>query len=80
MDDSTRTLTLTIPEISCAHCQAAIEGAVRPLPGVVAADVDVASRTLRMSLAGDADLGAVTAAIEDAGYDVPAQPGLGTGH
>jgi copper chaperone len=76
MADPTRALTLTIPEISCGHCRIAIEGAVRPLPGVVAADVDVDARTLSLTLGDGADMRALTAAIEDAGYEVPAQPGL----
>ena len=54
--------------MSCAHCVAAITSAVSPLPGVTAVDVALEAGTVRVD--GSPDVAAVSAAIEDAGYDV----------
>ncbi|MCV7419870.1 heavy-metal-associated domain-containing protein [Mycobacterium yunnanensis] len=56
--------------MSCAHCVAAITSAVTPLPGVTSVDVALAEGTVRVE--GTPDVDAVTAAIEDAGYDATA--------
>ena len=65
------TETLSVPDISCGHCQRTIEAALGHLPGVRAAAVDVATRTVRVSY----DETAVTPAsirdtLGDEGYDV----------
>ena len=56
--------------MSCAHCVAAITSAVSTLPGVSGVDVDLTAGAVRVD--GSPDEAAVTAAIEDAGYDVAA--------
>lgn len=62
------TRTYDVPEISCGHCKAAIEGAVSPLVGVDDVTVDIDARTVTVSgAAADAD---VQAAIDEAGYAV----------
>ena len=61
--------TIIVPDISCDHCKAAIEGEVEQVPGVTLVEVDVASKAVRVE--GTADDVAVRAAIEAAGYDVP---------
>ncbi|MFL5879744.1 MAG: heavy-metal-associated domain-containing protein, partial [Actinomycetota bacterium] len=43
------TETLSVPDISCGHCQRTIESTLGNLPGVRAAAVDVASRTVRVT-------------------------------
>ena len=65
------TETLLVPDISCGHCQRTIEAALGHLPGVRAAAVDVATRTVRVNY----DETAVTPAtirdtLADEGYDV----------
>ncbi len=55
--------------MSCGHCVSAITSAVRPLPGVEGVEVDRDAGVVRVT--GTPDEGAVTAAIEDCGYDVP---------
>lgn len=64
------TATILVPGISCAACQRAIEAAVRPLPGVDSAEVDVAAKVVRVTYAEPACVDAVCAAIEAQGYDV----------
>ena len=65
--------TLNVPDMSCGHCKAAVEGGLNELPGVERADADVAKGIVEISY----DEGTVTteklkAAIEEAGYTVAA--------
>ncbi|HWH15135.1 MAG TPA: heavy-metal-associated domain-containing protein [Miltoncostaeaceae bacterium] len=70
---SDTTTQLHVPEISCAHCKTAIEGAVGGLAGVASAEVDVAARTVTVRHdAGAAPRSRIVRAIEDEGYEVPA--------
>ena len=64
------TETLSVPDISCDHCQLTIETALGRLPGVRAA-VDVAEQTVQVTY----DERAVTPAtirdtLADEGYEV----------
>lgn len=65
------TTTISVPEISCAACQDAIEGALRPLPGVREAAVDIATRTVHVGFE-ESRIGRdeLVAAIEARGFDV----------
>ena len=65
------TTTLSVPEIHCDHCRAAIEGALSPIDGVEGIDVDLEQRVVRVEHDDELQLGAVVEAIEDQGYDVP---------
>jgi copper ion binding protein len=69
-------LTLSVPEISCAHCQQTIEGAVGQLPGVASVQVDIPTKQVHVAYADPADRGQVTDAIEQAGYDVEGDAGV----
>jgi copper ion binding protein len=62
--------TYSVPGISCGHCKAAIEGEVGEVPGVTLVEVDVEARTVHVL--GEAGDDAITAAIEEAGYEVAA--------
>ena len=64
-------LTLSVPEIHCDHCKTSIEGAVSALEGVATVEVQVDARTVRLTY-DSARVGesAVTAAIEEQGYEV----------
>lgn len=68
------TETLRVPEIHCGHCKSSIEGAVGSLPGVARAEVDIGGRTVAVDFDESVvDLPAIIAAIEEQGYQVPAQ-------
>ena len=65
--------TFNVPDMSCGHCKAAVEGGLNELPGVERVNADVAKGTVEISY----DEGTVTtqdlkAAIEEAGYTVAA--------
>lgn len=62
---------ISVPEISCEACKAAIEGALTPLEGVSSAVVDIAAKRVRV----DYDPSRMSperlvAAIEEQGYEV----------
>ena len=65
--------TLSVPEIHCGHCKMSIEGAVGELDGVASAEVDVDARTVSVAFDAPASLDGIIGAIEDQGYEVPAQ-------
>ena len=67
--------TLSVPEIHCGHCKQAIEGAVGPLEGVQAVEVDVDARRVHVQHDDAVTLRALVDAIEDQGYEVPEQTG-----
>ena len=63
-------LSLDVPDISCGHCKASIEGAVAALDGVASVDVTIDARTVDVRFAAPATRDAVVAAIESVGYRV----------
>ena len=67
------TAVVSVPEILCAACKSAIEGALNPLEGVHAAIVDIAARRVSVDF-DEAFIGrdALVAAIENQGYAVAA--------
>ena len=65
--------TLKVPDMSCGHCKAAVEGELNKLSGVERTNADVEKGTVEVSY----DEGKVTTenlkdAIEEAGYTVAA--------
>jgi copper chaperone len=65
--------TFNVPDMSCGHCKAAVEGELKELPGVEGANADIARGTVEVSY----DQSTVTTedlkgAIEEAGYTVVA--------
>jgi copper chaperone len=67
------TAVVSVPEISCAACKTAIEGALTPLDGVRTVVVDIADKQVCVNF-DDALIGhdALVAAIENQGYAVAA--------
>ena len=68
------TLTLPVDGMTCASCVARVERALRALPGVTEANVNLATERAEITTSGGADRGLFVAAIEEAGYGVPAAP------
>jgi copper chaperone CopZ len=65
------TLSYSVPGVSCAHCQRAIEGEVSQLHGVESVDVDLDSKTVTVT-GEPLDAAAIVGAIDEAGYEVAA--------
>lgn len=67
------TEVVSVPEISCAGCKTAIEGALSPLDGVRMVVVDIAGKRVSVDF-DEARIGhdALVAAIENLGYAVAA--------
>jgi copper chaperone len=61
---------LSIPDMSCGHCKAAVTSALTSVPGVAAVTIDLERRTA--SVEGDAPLSGLLTALDQAGY--PASP------
>jgi len=61
------TRTWSVPDVTCGHCKSAIEGELSGVDGVTRAEVDVDARLLTVE--GDAPDEAVTAAVDEAGYE-----------
>lgn len=63
--------TLVAPEISCAHCQRAIEGAVGKLAGVSQVQVDIPTRTVHLTYDPRMiTLAAIEEILDETGYTV----------
>lgn len=63
--------TFKVPDMSCGHCKAAVEGELSELPGVEKVNADVASGTVEVSYAEDtATSQDLERTIEEAGYTV----------
>jgi copper chaperone len=68
------TETLSVPEIHCDHCKTSIEGALASIGGVEVATVDIPARTVTVTYdIASVDRGDLIEAIEQQGYEVPAQ-------
>jgi copper chaperone len=65
--------TLKVPEMSCGHCKAAIEGELNRLSGVERSNADVEKGTVEVTYdEGKLSTEQLKAAIEEAGYTVAA--------
>lgn len=59
--------TYSVPDITCGHCKAAIEGEVSQVAGVDNVTVDIEAKSVAVVGGDDA---AIRAAIDEAGFDV----------
>lgn len=60
--------TLKVEGMSCKHCQAAVEKALKSIAGVEDVQVDLANKEVLVS--GSADREKLAKAIREAGYEV----------
>ena len=65
-------VTLPVEGMTCASCVARVERALRRVPGVADASVNLAAETV--AVRGTAALATVRDAVVNAGYAVPATP------
>lgn len=62
-------MLLSVPGMTCGHCEAAVTAEVSAIAGVTSVVVDLEAKTV--SVAGAAlDRGRIVAAIDEAGFDV----------
>lgn len=59
-------ITLSIPDMTCGHCRAAVEAALRPLPGVTGVAVDLPAR--KAEVTGTAAAADLIAALDSIGF------------
>jgi copper chaperone CopZ len=65
------TVTFSVPDMSCAHCERAVSDELLAVPGVASVDVDLETKVVAVH--GDTlDEAGLRAAIGEAGYT--AQP------
>jgi len=62
-----RTVELSISDMTCASCVGRVERALKTVPGVLSANVNLATETAQVSVVGSPDE-ALTAAVSRAGY------------
>lgn len=60
--------------MTCAHCVRAVTEEVSRLPGVVDVEVDLATGDLHVYADGPLDPNTVSAAVDEAGYEVAGVP------
>jgi Cu+-exporting ATPase len=68
---ATETVSLAIEGMTCASCVGRVERALKAVPGVAEASVNLATERAEVSFAGAPDPAALVAAIDAAGYGVP---------
>lgn len=64
------TSTFQVQGMSCGHCVNSVQSEVSAIDGVTAVDVDLASGQVTVTSDEPIDAVAVTAAVEEAGYEV----------
>jgi len=68
--------TLKIEGMTCAACARAVERSVRKLPGVLSADVNLATEKLKVEYEDSLTLEDIKKAVYDAGYSVQEETGF----
>ncbi len=65
------TTTLVAPDISCEHCQHAIEGAVGKMPGVSNVKVDIPTKMVQVNYDPQkVNVAKIEEVLDDIGYTV----------
>ncbi len=74
MNENQNKRTFQVSGMTCGHCKAAVESAIRGTPGVTAATVDLkAGKAIVEGVFKNED---VVASIDDAGYEAIATSGV----
>ncbi|WP_416841544.1 heavy metal translocating P-type ATPase [Haloferax sp. DFSO52] len=69
-DPTTRTVTLSVPDMDCPSCAGKVENALDGVSGVLEYETRPTAGTAIVTLAAETDLSAVVTAVENAGYEV----------
>lgn len=64
------TRTYIVDGMTCSHCVGSVTDQLNQLPGVTGVDVDLTSGQVTVESDGTVDDTAVTAAVQEAGYEV----------
>lgn len=67
MADSAPKQEILVSGMTCGHCRAAVESAIREIPGVHTVHVDLEQG--RATFEGHVDVQTVMSAVEEAGYE-----------
>ena len=63
--------TIQVEGMTCNHCKSSVEKAVRGLPGVLAAEVDLAAKKLTVEYdSKKSSVDDIKKTVEDIGFDV----------
>ncbi|MSQ32578.1 MAG: copper-translocating P-type ATPase [Dehalococcoidia bacterium] len=63
--------TYAVSGMTCAACVATVEGALKPVPGIISASVNLASEKATVEFVpGVTDFAQMRAAVRDSGYDI----------
>ena len=64
------TSTFQVEGMTCGHCVSSVQSEVSTIEGVTAVDVDLATGQVTVTSDTPIDAAAVSAAVEEAGYEV----------
>lgn len=75
MSATTEQITLSVPDVSCAHCVAAVDEALSPIAGVGSVITDLDSKQVSVSFdPASVSVDRISAALDEAGYPVGQSP------
>lgn len=61
---------ITVAGMTCGHCVTAVQSEISKLAGVTAVDVDLETGTVRVTADPQPGQAALSAAVDEAGYDL----------
>jgi copper chaperone len=61
---------ITVAGMTCEHCVTAVRGEISRLPGVTGVEVDLATGAVRITADPVPDRAALSAAVDEAGYEL----------
>ncbi|MEX0847473.1 MAG: heavy-metal-associated domain-containing protein [Ilumatobacteraceae bacterium] len=62
------TIAITVPGMTCGHCEAAVKGEIGKLAGVASVDVNLETKAVVVE-GEQLDLDAIVAAVDEAGFE-----------
>jgi copper chaperone CopZ len=65
---TTSTIAITVPGMTCGHCEAAVKGEIGKLVGVTSVDVNLETKAVVVE-GVQLDLDAIVAAVDEAGFE-----------